>query len=208
MTDHDPTQLSAALRERVRDEDPDLDQLIQVSTRTGTRLRRRRTVVVSLAGAAAGVTVIGIVGASLGGSGGAPGSDPGFATQPTSSTSAPASATTRAEELDNLVTMLPTNPGDGQLPIRLDPRSLDGWRIGNPADDKFPASKGSYVLTVAVRPMSEYASWSNNDPDHPASQIAHVGDNYFVTVQPGPDVPQTVRDELVDALRFKPSWRK
>jgi hypothetical protein len=198
MTDHDPTLLSAALRERVRDEDPDLDQLIQVSTRTGTRLRRRRTAGISIAGVAAGVTMIGIVGASLGGSGGTAGTEPGVAADPT-----PTASSVAPKVPEDVVP-----PTRGQvLPVRT-ARSLTGWEIGLAGDDKFPATKGDYFLGVSVRPMDQYAAWSGGDPDHPSNQIVHVGANYFVTVQPNPDVPQAVRDELVDALRYKPTWRK
>ena len=215
MTDHDPA-FAAALRERVRDEDPDLDQLIRVSTRAGTRLRRRRTVGLSIAGAAAGVAVIGIVGASLGSSGGTAGSEPGFATQPTAAASAtppdvlpPLTNLDRSrgddlqDEVDTLVNMDRSRADDlRDIPVRVSP-SLRGWQIG-PVEEGFPASKGPYHLSVVVRPMDSYDSWSGGDPDRPASQVVHVGDNYFVTVQPSPDVPQAVRDELVDALRYTP----
>ncbi|GAA4750819.1 hypothetical protein GCM10023350_40030 [Nocardioides endophyticus] len=219
MTDHDPTQLSAALRERVRDEDPDLDQLIQVSTRTGVRLRRRRTLGISLAGAAAGVAVIGIVGASLGDSGGTPGSEPGFATQPTAAASPSAPPVTadglvlapmKSSPPASMDVLAPTSGLHPQkLPVRVAP-SLKGWEIGTAADDKFPALKDRYFVSVNVRPMSEYASWSGSDPDRPASQVVHVGDNYFVTVHapPGSGVPQGDIDELVAALRYKPIWRR
>jgi hypothetical protein len=215
---HDDQAFTAALRERVRDEEPDLDQLIQVSTRTGTRLRRRRTAGISIAGVAAGIAVIGIVGASLGGSGGSAGSEPGFATQPTATASAtppdvlPTLADmdrSRADELRELT--LPLNnmdqPRAQQLPVHVTP-SLKGWAIGTPADEKFPASKGDYYLGVVVRPMSDYAAWSGGDPDRPASQVAHVGENYFVTVQPNPDVPSAVVAELTGALRYDARWVK
>ena len=198
MTHDDTSQLSAALRERVRDEDPDLDQLIQVSTRTGTRLRRRRSVGISVAGVAAGVAVIGIVGASLGGSGGTPGSGPGMAAEPT------ATASSAAPQVPEDV----VSPTRGQvLPVRV-ARSLTGWEIGPAADDKFPATKGDHFLGVNVRPMDQYAAWSGGDADRPASQVVHVGANYFVTVQAGQGVPQRVVDELVAALRYQPAWRR
>jgi hypothetical protein len=192
MTDHDSTSLGAALRERVHDEDPDLDHLIRVSTRAGVRLRRRRTAGASFAGVAAGVAVIGIVGAALGGSGSTTGTEPGLASQPTATTSSPAVAT----------------PKRGQeLPVHVDP-SLTGWQVGIAGDDKFPASTGDYAMSVNVRSMDEYAAWSGGDPDHPANQVVHIGDNYFVTVQPGPDVPPEVVTELTDALRYNASWAR
>jgi hypothetical protein len=196
MTDHDFTPLGAALRDRVRDEDPDLDHLIRVSTRAGSRLRRRRVVGVSAAGVAAGVAVVGIVGAALGGSGGTTGSEPGLASEPTAVTSTPA---------DSEPT--PAAPQGQDLPVHVDP-SLTGWEIGIAGDDKFPASKGDYFLGVVVRPMTDYAAWSGGDPDRPADQVVHVGDNYFVTMQPNPDVPPAVVAELTDALRYDATWHR
>ena len=192
--------LGTALRERVADEHPDLDRLISVSTRTGTRLRRRRTAALSAGTVAAGVAVVGIVGASLGGAGRSPGVEPGFASQPpaaslrTAAPSSTASATTR-------------EPAPQVLPVRVAP-ALPGWVIGEAGDDKFPATKGRYALSVTVRPLSERAAWSGGDPDRPATQVAHVGRNYFVTVQPGPGVPQDVVDELVAALRYSRVWHR
>lgn len=193
MTDHDTSPLSTALHERVRDEDPDLDQLIRVSTRTGTRLRRRRTIGISLAGAAAGVAVIGIVGAALGGAGGTTGSEPGVASEPTAAASSAVSTPTYS---------IPTGQ---DLPVHVDP-ALTGWEFGTAGDDKFPATKGDYFVSVNVRSMDEYDDWSGGDPDRPDNGVVHVGDNYFVTVQASPDVPPVVKGELIDALRYDPAW--
>lgn len=195
----DPTPIGTALHDRVRDEHPDLDHLISVSTRTGTRLRRRRTAAAVLGGAFATVAVVGIVGASLGGGGSTPGSEPGVATQPTASAPASEPPRSRTDELESLRVQ--------HLPVRVAP-SLRGWEIGIAADDKFPASKGDHFVSVDVRPRSELASWSGTDPDRPASAVVHTGENYFVTVQPGRDVPQAVVDELVGALRYQPTWKK
>ncbi|GAA4713699.1 hypothetical protein [Nocardioides conyzicola] len=194
--------LTTALRDRVRDEHPDVDHLIRVSTRTGARLRRRRTVAVSLAGTAAAAVAVGVVAASLGGSGSTAGTGPSVATQPTPS----ASATTPADVVP------PTRSHEDQLrdqrlPVHVAP-TLRGWGIGTAADDKFPATKGGYALSVNVRPKAELDAWSGGDPDRPASQVVHVGDNYFVTVQASPGTPQAVIDELVDALRYQSRWRQ
>ena len=197
MTDHDTNPLSTALHERVRDEDPDLDQLIRVSTRTGTRLRRRRTIGISLAGAAAGVAVIGIVGAALGGAGGTTGSEPGVASEPTAAASSAAPSATPTPTYS-----IPTGQ---DLPVHVDP-ALTGWEFGTAGDDKFPATKGDYFVSVNVRSMDEYDDWSGGDPDRPDNGVAHVGDNYFVTVQASPDVPPVVKGELIDALRYDPAW--
>ena len=197
MTHDDPTELGTALRERLEHEDPDLDRLIRVSTRTGTRMRRRRTAVSAVGGLAAGLVVAGIVGVSLGGSGGSPGSEPGFASEP------PTAALPSAKVPTQAPVQRPQRPQ--RLPVHVAP-SLRGWDIGTAADEKFPASKGDDFLSVNVRPMSEYAAWSGNDPDRPASQVVHTGANYFVTVQPADGVPDAVVAELVDALRYRPRW--
>ena len=194
MTSHDHTAFSSALDERVRDEDPDLDHLIRVSTRAGTRLRRRRTVGISVAAVAAGVAVVGIVGSTLGGAGGTSDSEPGVASEPTVTASTPADP----------VTPPPTLPKGQDLPVHVDP-ALTGWEIGMAADEKFPASKGDYFLSVNVRPLSEYDAWGGGDPDRPGNEVIHVGDNYFVTLQ-GMDVPPAVAAELTDALSYDATW--
>lgn len=203
MTDDHLNPLGIALHERVRDEHPDLDRLISVSTRTGARIRRRRTALATIGGTLGVAAVVGIVGSSLGGGSGTPGAGPDVATQPAASSSTSPSTSpspsTRADELEGL------RPQD--LPVRVAP-SLRGWQIGLAADDKFPASKGDAVVSVNVRPRSELAAWSGDDPDRPASQVVHRGENYFVTVQAGPDVPNAVVAELVDALRYQPRWKR
>lgn len=251
MTDHLPFDLSGgldtALRDRVADEHPDIDRLISVSTRAGTRLRRRRAAAASLSVAAVSVAMAGVVGAALGG--GATGSAPGVATEP--SASAPADETVTVDELRRLdegeaagagpdVATPPDaaapdetmtvdelqrlDEGEPQtdgarsrsddldeliqsLPVHVDPSS-SGWGLGTPADDKFSAHKEGYLLSVNVRPRSELASWSGDDPDRPASQVVHTGENYFVTVQAGPEVPPRIVDELTAALRYDPVWKR
>ncbi|MFT4289254.1 hypothetical protein [Nocardioides sp.] len=219
--------LGPALRDRVGEVHPDLDRLAAVSLRAGTRLRRRRTFGVSLA-AAAGVAVVAGVVWQL-----APGQpeavDIGYAAQPS------ASSTPTPEQLEQLVPLeclvsddataisppiaesspvatyqchplITTPPAPQELPVTHD--DLPGWTFGTPGDDKFPASKGDYQLSVNVRPLSELSAWSGADGDRPSSQVVHQGKNYFVTVQPGPDVPRSVVDELVAGLHFKPVWHQ
>lgn len=209
MTDDTPFDpsgsLGTALRDRVADEHPDVDRLISVSTRAGTRLRRRRTAAASLGVAAVSVAMAGIVGAALGG--GTAGSAPGFATQPGASTPAD-----EAETLDKLRRLDPPSRSVeleqlASLPVHVDPSS-SGWGVGMAADDKFPVSRGKHVVSVNVRPLSDLASWSGGDPDRPASQVAHTGENYFVTVQAGPEVPPRIVDELTAALRYDPVWKR
>lgn len=83
MTDHDRDAdlLGNALHERVRDERPDLDDLVAGATRAGTRIRRRRRAGASLA-AVAGVATIALLGSQLTGSSGTTGGGPTFADQP------------------------------------------------------------------------------------------------------------------------------
>lgn len=234
--------LGTALRDRVADEHPDLDRLIAVSTRAGTRLRRLRAAAASVGVAAAGVAMAGVVGAALGG--GTAGAAPDVATRPAAST--PAEETVTVEELRRLdagdATRSTTDPAppeglatidelqrldrdepesDGvrsrsddleqltqDLPVRLDPAALGGWQIAPAADDKLSASKGGAAVSVHVRPLSDLASWSGGDPDRPASQVVHTGEDYFVTVQPGPDTPRAIVDELTAALRYDSAWKR
>ena len=97
--DHDDDQgLSTALRDRLDDIRPDLDRLVAVATRQGTRIRRRTRLAVSVGTVtcAAAVTAAVALGSSWAGSdpSGAP-SRAGFADEPSSS-SPPASPTPSA----------------------------------------------------------------------------------------------------------------
>ncbi|MFC6345390.1 hypothetical protein ACFP8W_25625, partial [Nocardioides hankookensis] len=104
--------------------------------------------------------------------------------------------------------VVPPQPPAQDLPVTVALGALRDWEVGTAADDKFPVSKGDYFLTVHARPMSEYAAWSGNDPDHPSSDVVHVGENYFVTVQPAEGMPMDVVSELVDALRYQVRWKQ
>jgi hypothetical protein len=80
--------LGTALRDRVADEHPDLDRLLASSMRAGTRIRRRRRAAVSLAAlAVAGIAGGGMAVATGGGQQTA--HKPGFASDPTASSSLP-----------------------------------------------------------------------------------------------------------------------
>jgi hypothetical protein len=203
MTDHEPIQLSAALRERVRDEDPDLDQLIQVSTRTGARLRRRRTAGISIAGVAAGVTMIGIVGASLGGSGGTTGSEPGFATQPTAVSTSP-------DVLPTLTNMAPSvhdgpTISTGPAPVRVE---AAGWECDKPADMKFGCARDGAIVSVTWRPAANHQDYL--DPEKADVMpgvhtfVSAVHGRFFVTVMPGLGATQAQVDEVGAGL----VWRR
>ncbi|WP_182376514.1 hypothetical protein [Nocardioides sp. WS12] len=83
--DHDP-YLGIALRDRVRGEQPDLEQLATASLKAGTRLRRRRRIGIT-AGAVAGVAAIALATSQLGG--GTTATDPDVAASSSVSPAAP-----------------------------------------------------------------------------------------------------------------------
>lgn len=93
MDDHDP--LGSALRDRVRDEHPDLERLVADATRAGTRLRRRRRAATAL-GTAAAVTAVALVGGQLGG-GASPSSDDLVYADEPSATPTPSAAAAATE---------------------------------------------------------------------------------------------------------------
>lgn len=79
MDDHEP--LGSALRDRVRDEHPDLERLLAGATRAGTRIRRRRRAGAA-GGTAAAVAVVAIIGVQLGGGASPTSLDDGYADRP------------------------------------------------------------------------------------------------------------------------------
>lgn len=90
MDDHD--SLGSALRDRVRDEHPDLERLVAGATRAGTRRRRRRRTAAVL-GTAAAVAAVALVGGQLGG-GASPSSDDLVYADEPSATPTPSAAAT------------------------------------------------------------------------------------------------------------------
>jgi hypothetical protein len=203
MTNDD---LTTALRDRVRDEHPDVDHLIQVSTRTGARLRRRRTVGVAIAGVAAAAVTVGIVGASLGGSGGTPGSEPGFATQP----SAAASTSTPRDVLPTLTNMAPSvhdgpTASAGRAPVRV---MVAGWECDEPMDQKFGCTRDGAIVSVNWRPAAYHADYldPNKADVMPGLHtfVSAVHGRFFVTVAPGTGATQAQVDEVAAGL----VWRR
>jgi hypothetical protein len=188
MTDHLPG-LDTALRDRVADEHPDLDQLIRVSTRAGTRMRRRRSLAASLGGVAAGVAVAGIVAASLGGSARTTGSEPGLASEPTPTPTPTASASAIPELTGAPVIVL-----------------APGWECSEPADEKFACAKGEALVSVNWRPAAEREAYL--DPGtadvlagvHTFVSKAHG--RFFATVAPTPGTTQAQVDEVGLALTW------
>ena len=189
MTD-DRTPFGTALHDRVRDEHPDLDRLIRVSTSRGTRIRRWRRAGASLA-VGAGVAAVAVVGSQLTGSGGTTSGEPGFASQPTASTNEPTSGTSRP--------VLP--PG---TPVWVD---ATGWQCSDPADEKFSCLNAGAAVAVNWRPADERQFYL--DPDK-ADVIAGVHTfvskshgRFFATVAPVEGTTQAQVDEVGAALNWR-----
>jgi len=189
MTDDFPG-LSSALHERVADEHPDLDHLVRVSTRTGARLRRRRTAAVCAGAVVASAAVVGIAG-SLAGSGGTPAAGPGVAADPTP-TPPPPSPTAE---------LVPAQTS----PVRLD---LPGWRCDDPADEKFSCTKHGAIVTITWRPAADRAAYL--DPGKADvlpgvhTFVSRVHGPFFVTVAPAPGTTQEQVDQVGSGLAWAP----
>ena len=199
--DHDDDQgLSTALRDRLDDIRPDLDRLVAVATRQGTRIRRRTRIAVSLgtvAGVAA-VTAAVALGSSWAGSdpSGAP-SRAGFADEPSSS-SPPASPTPSAIVTTPSAPTTDAGPPPERSPVALD---LPGWSCTPPGDEKFICSSGSRSVVVTWRPGSERPNWGT-DPDKSADWISDVHRGVFVTVVVGPGTPSEAAVRVGEALTW------
>jgi hypothetical protein len=189
MTD-DRTPFGAALHARVRDEHPDLDQLIRVSTTRGTRIRRWRRTGVSIA-VAAGVAAVAVAGSQLTGSGATTGGEPGFASQPT-----PASTPTAQADTTPAAPVLP--PG---TPVYVD---ATGWQCTEPADEKFICSQGKASVVVNWRAAAERGSYL--DPGkadvlpNVHTYVSEAHGRFFATVAPSPGTTQAEVDEVGAAL--------
>ncbi|MBU2697158.1 hypothetical protein [Pimelobacter sp. 30-1] len=201
MNDLDPN-LTTALRERLRDERPDLEHLAQSSLRAGVRIRRRRRI-----GAAAGgvlaVTAIALSASALAG-GSTTARNAAVATTPTPS--AAATVTAPPGEQDGLE---PGALGEPVLPFTLD---LPGWTCEYfPVDDKaWCTTAGQNGVTVVARPAAEHADWAGQpDKGADASTLwtSPVHGNYFVTVQGSrADLGATPVATFIDGLRLAPRW--
>lgn len=205
MTDLDPNhdpRLATALRERLRDERPDLEHLAQTSLRAGVRIRRRRRI-----GAAAGcvlaVSAIALSAAALSG-GGTTARDANVATTPTPT--ATATVTAPPGEREGLE---PGALGEPVLPFTLD---LPGWTCEYfPVDEKaWCTTPGQNGVTVVARPAADHAGWAGQ-PDKGADATtlwtSPVHGNYFVTVQGSrADLGATRLQAFIDGLRLAPRW--
>ncbi|MFC7497270.1 MULTISPECIES: hypothetical protein [unclassified Nocardioides] len=182
-----PDGFDTALRDRMADEHPDLDRLISASTRAGTRMRRRRTALASLGGVAAGITVVGIVGASLGGAGRTPGAEPGLASDPTPTPSPTPSA------------VVPP-PG---TPVFVDDAT---WECSEPGDEKFTCAKDGGTVVVTVRAASSRVDYL--DPAKADvlagvhTWVSKAHGRLFATVAPSPGTTQAQVDEVGRALTW------
>lgn len=190
MTDHDPTPLGAALRERVRDELPDVEQLVRLSTASGARLRRRRRIGAALAGiAGAAAVVVGI--AALQGSDPVAGQQEPIASDPTS------------------VAPTPTQTPD--LPKNAAPVSVDaaGWTCNRPMDEKFMCGKGDAYVVVNWRDAADHDAYL--DPgkadtlDGVHTFVSDVHGAWFATVAPAKGTTQAEVDEVGHGLVWTPA---
>ena len=178
--------LTTALRDRMEGVRPDLDRLVAVATRQGTRIRRR-TRLASLGGTLGVAAVIGAIAVGTspgGGSSGARGEQPGFAGEPSSSPSASPSGSASFPFPSPTPTTAPAapqthrTPKGERSPVALD---LPGWTCTPPADEKFICSSGGDSVGVNWRPADERHYWGNN-PDKSADFISDVHGDFFVTV--------------------------
>ena len=187
MTD-DRTPFGTALDDRVRDEHPDVDELIRVSASRGTRIRRRRRAVASLA-IVAGAAAVALTGSQLTGPGGATGRDPGFVAEPTASPTTPQESPTTPV------------PPPGATVVFVD---APGWQCSEPADEKFICSQGKGSVIVNWRPGDERSFYL--DPDKADvltdvhTYVSDVHGQWFATVAPVPGTTQAQVDEVGAAL--------
>lgn len=190
MNDHDPTTFGAALHERVRDEQPDFDELVRVSTRSGTRIRRRRQIGAVLAGTA-GVAAVVVGIAALQGSEPVAGEQAPLASEPTP-------------------TPTPTPTPAPDVPKDVAPVSVDaaGWTCDQPMDEKFTCAKGGALVVVTWRDAAGRPGYLDPEkadvlPDvH--TFVSKVHGAVFVTVAPSPGTTQADVDEVGAALVWRP----
>jgi hypothetical protein len=198
--------ISDALRERVADEYPDLDRLVEVATTSGTRVRRRRrigaTVCVSVA-ATASVALVGVALDHVDQAGPATTIEP--ATQGhdqacqrlrnDSSLSGEAlrqfklrcgasqSADPQQTAKKKAMAARHTTPPAESSPVK---ETAPGWKCSLPADEKFSCfTRNKVSATINWRPVSEYQSWISSPDKGGSSAVVttrpHGG--YFVSIQ-------------------------
>jgi hypothetical protein len=186
----DPTPFGTALEERVRDEHPDLDQLIRSSTRAGTRIRRTRRAGVVVA-AAAGVAVVAVGVAALQGSDGTATEQPPVADDPT-----PTAPPSPSPSPTATATPTPTPPRS------VGPVSVDapGWDCDRPMDEKFICTSGRASVVVNWREAAAHDEYQ--DPAKADSLegvhtfVSEVHGAWFATVAPALGTTQAQVDEV------------
>jgi hypothetical protein len=196
MTDPTPLDggpLGTALHDRVRDERPDLDELVRVATRAGTRLRRRRRIA-AVVGATAGVAAVAVGAALLTGSGGAPRGEPGLATQPTAASSYSADFGQVVRETRAHARALKALQ---HASVYVD---SPAWRCDRPADEKFICSQGSASVVVTWRPAWEWDDYQDPAKAGEETYVSEVHGQLFATVAPGQGTTRAQVDEVGGAL--------
>ena len=196
--DHDDHGLTTALRDCLEEVRPDLDRLVSIASRQGTRIRRRTRFAVSLGGVAAVAVVAAAVAASPW-SGSSPSGTPrqaGFADEPSFSSSfAPGPSAVTTTPLAS--TTLRPHQGEPS-PVTVE---VSGWSCTPPADEKFICSSGGQSVQITWRPADERPDWGNN-PDKSADWISAVHGQVFVTVDAGPGTPATTAVTVGQALAW------
>lgn len=186
MTDHTP--LGTALHERVRDELPDFDELVRVSTLSGTRIRRRRRVGAVLAGTA-GVAAVVVGIAALQGSDPVAGRQDPIASDPTPTTPAPAPELPR-----------------GAAPVSVD---APGWKCNKPMDEKFMCGKGDAWVVVNWRGAADHDAYLKPGKadalDGVHTFVSDVHGEWFATVAPAKGTTQAEVDEVGNGLVWTPA---
>jgi hypothetical protein len=217
--DHNP--LGPALRERVRDEHPDLDRLVRGSTHAGTRIRRRRQAGGVLVTAAA-VAAVAVGADQLLGEDGTTSRGPGFATAPTSSTSTsgpapqdvnPAGEDITLQELQERLEAAEGTAGGKARPLGHDesarvpegaPFSVGapGWACDPPANEKFSCAKGTDSVHLVWRDSVSRPKYLGPDGYGPDTFVSEAHGGIFVTVEPLDGTAPAVATEVGESLVF------
>lgn len=213
----DPTPFGTALHDRVRDEHPDLDELVRSSTAVGTRIRRRRQAGLALA-AAAGVAVVAVGVAALQGpdrttSDGVPIADQPTAAAPTAALDEPEDPITLAQLQDQLEKLAGMSRHNAEAladaPVQV---TAEGWRCNEPADEKYMCGKDGAFVVVNWRDAASHDDYL--DPgkadtlDGVHTFVSDVHGAWFATVGPAQGTTQAEVDEVGASLVWvRPSRR-
>lgn len=210
MTDHDQNPFGNALRDRVRDEHPDLDRLVDGSTRAGTRIRRRRQAGATLAAAAA-VAAVAVGGQQLLGDDGTTTRGPGFATAPSSATPPDPGQDISEKELAGhlgRLTAIQSQAAERADEVRAQREHLvavtaEGWTCTDPADAKFDCTNGTDSVHLVWRDAASRPKYLGPDGNGPDSFVSEAHRGIFVTVDPAPGTPAAAATEVGESLVFR-----